>query len=104
MLADLAETRIFMRWRLQKPFGNAPPMPPKNRLERRTQLEFSAAELGWVVKRKQSLPLLAAAVVKSSCVLFSDRMVQKDPDLGKIIDAPVGTVFRRTESGYMPGE
>jgi hypothetical protein len=29
-------------------------------------------------------------------------MVQKDPELGKIIASPVGGVFRRTDSGFVP--
>jgi hypothetical protein len=30
--------------------------------------------------------------------------VDRDPELGKIIDAPVGSVFRRTKSGFVPDE
>jgi hypothetical protein len=31
-------------------------------------------------------------------------LVERDPELGKIIDAPVGSVFRRTKRGYVPEE
>jgi hypothetical protein len=41
---------------------------------------------------------------KNLSIVQLSAMVQMDPELGKIIDAPVGSVFRRTKSGYVPDE
>ena len=41
---------------------------------------------------------------KNLAIVRLSTMVDKDPELGKIIDAPVGSVFRRAKSGYVPDE
>jgi hypothetical protein len=41
---------------------------------------------------------------KNLAIVSLASMVDRDPELGKIIDAPVGSVFRRTNSGFVPGE
>lgn len=41
---------------------------------------------------------------KNIAIVRLSDMVHNDPELGKIIDAPVGSVFRRSERGYVPDE
>jgi hypothetical protein len=42
--------------------------------------------------------------VKNLVIVRLGALVERDPELRKIIDAPVGSVFRRTTSGYVPEE
>jgi hypothetical protein len=41
---------------------------------------------------------------KNLSIVQLAALVGKDPELGKIIDAPVGSVFRRAASGFVPDE
>jgi hypothetical protein len=41
---------------------------------------------------------------KNLAIIRLGALVNKDSELGKIIDAPVGSVFRRTNGGYVPDE
>lgn len=41
---------------------------------------------------------------RNLAIVRLSAMVHRDPELGMIIDAPVGSVFRRTKSGYVPDE
>jgi hypothetical protein len=41
---------------------------------------------------------------KNMAIVRLSAMVERDPELKKIIDAPVGSVFRRTKSGFVPEE
>ena len=41
---------------------------------------------------------------KNLAIVRLSAMVDKDPELGKIINAPVGSIYRRTKSGYVPDE
>src|SRR5262249_17787676 len=41
---------------------------------------------------------------KNFVIVRLSAMVDRDPALGKVIDAPVGSVFRRTKRGYVPDE
>ena len=41
---------------------------------------------------------------KNFAIVRLSAMVEKDPELGRVIDAPAGSAFRRTKSGYVPDE
>jgi hypothetical protein len=41
---------------------------------------------------------------KNMAIVRLAAMVEKDRELGRIIDAPVGSIFRRAKSGFVPDE
>lgn len=56
---------------------------------------------GWALSSGTETPKYMDDPKNIAIVRLSD-MVDMEPELGKIIDAPVGSAFRRTNSGYVP--
>jgi hypothetical protein len=63
----------------------------------------NARDSGWAISSGTESQQYMNDANNLSVVRLS-AVVDRDPDLGNIIDAPVGSAFRRTKSGYVPDE